>query len=537
MTAGRDDAAGRHQRRPTPPTDAARYGSVAAETASLAAALAAAATLLWAAAELLARARGHAAALAAPWLALVLAAALAVLPAARARHTTLRGMRLHRARPAAVYPHRDPLLGSDWLRLMASAARRHCVLETWHALLARPGAAATFWHNSIGTWMLMTNEPENVKALLSSRFDAWSIGGNRQKTTRLALGPHAIFSANGPEWARARALIRPSFVRDEIADLACTDRHVDAFLARLPSDPAAAVDLQALLYMFTMDTSTDFMCAARHPLRLPVCADSARPRCRFGHSTDMLVSPTPDAVKFTESFEYALLSSASRARLGWLPLLLPDRRLDASVAYCKAFIDGHVAAALREGGAKPPAGRGHVFMHDMLDSGAGHADITEQLLAMILGGRDTSASTMSSMFWALARRPDVVSRLRDEVAAALAGRRPTWEELRALKYVNSVIKEGELRRVGRRPDRGQLTTRALRRPALRLWAPVAANMRCANQDTVLPRGGGADGREPLFVPRGTSCRFSMYSLHRRRDVYGDDADEFRPERWETLRPG
>ena len=26
-------------------------------------------------------------------------------------------------------------------------------------------------------------------------------------------------------------------------------------------------------------------------------------------------------------------------------------------------------------------------------------------------------------------------------------------------------------------------------------------------------------------------------MHRRKDYYGEDADEFRPERWETLRPG
>ncbi len=31
--------------------------------------------------------------------------------------------------------------------------------------------------------------------------------------------------------------------------------------------------------------------------------------------------------------------------------------------------------------------------------------------------------------------------------------------------------------------------------------------------------------------------WSVYTMHRRKDYYGEDADEFKPERWETLRPG
>ena len=56
-------------------------------------------------------------------------------------------------------------------------------------------------------------------------------------------------------------------------------------------------------------------------------------------------------------------------------------------------------------------------------------------------------------------------------------------------------------------------------------------------DTVLPKGGGPDGESPLFIPKKTVVQYHVYAMHRRKDLYGDDADEFRPERWEKIRPG
>jgi len=63
------------------------------------------------------------------------------------------------------------------------------------------------------------------------------------------------------------------------------------------------------------------------------------------------------------------------------------------------------------------------------------------------------------------------------------------------------------------------------------------NSRMANKDTVLPFGGGPDGRSPSYVPRGRTVSYSVYAMHRDKTVYGEDADEFRPERWEHVRPG
>ncbi|KAL3297920.1 Cytochrome P450 [Colletotrichum asianum] len=54
-------------------------------------------------------------------------------------------------------------------------------------------------------------------------------------------------------------------------------------------------------------------------------------------------------------------------------------------------------------------------------------------------------------------------------------------------------------------------------------------------DTTLPCGGGPDGTSPVFVPAGTEVNFSTHVLHRRKDLWGPDADEFVPERWEAKR--
>lgn len=50
--------------------------------------------------------------------------------------------------------------------------------------------------------------------------------------------------------------------------------------------------------------------------------------------------------------------------------------------------------------------------------------------------------------------------------------------------------------------------------------------------TTLPTGGGPDGKAPILIRPGEAVGYCVYVMHRRKDLYGEDADEFRPERWE-----
>ncbi|KAK1983086.1 cytochrome P450 [Colletotrichum cereale] len=386
-------------------------------------------------------------------------------------------------------PQWDPVFGIDWVRTALARQRDHGLLEWWSTLFAKLGN--TWWFKTPTGWVLMTAEPANLKSLLASDFGDFPITGPRRDVLLPMLGPEAIFVSNGDEWHRARAMMRPTFVRNQIADLNCFERHVGNLMGRIPKD-GATVDLQELLYMMTMDSATDFM---------------------FGHSTNMLTTPSPEAHKFALTFDSITTTSGLRARQGLLTSLHGDKKSDERIATVHRFSDQYIKrkAAAAD---KADAERDYVFLYDVMGQpGATPEYVRAQLLSMILAGRDTTASTLSALFWILARDEAVMRRLRGEVDE-LQGRKPSWEEMRDMKYLNMVLKE-----------------------ILRLYPSVATMSRGTARDTTLPVGGGPDRKSPVFVPKGTTVRWSIFHLQRRKDLYGEDADEFRPDRWDRRRPG
>ena len=71
----------------------------------------------------------------------------------------------------------------------------------------------------------------------------------------------------------------------------------------------------------------------------------------------------------------------------------------------------------------------------------------------------------------------------------------------------------------------------------RLLMPSNSNRRLCLRDCVLPSGGGPNGKQPIFVPRGTVVNVNLGAMQRDKDIWGDDANEFRPERWEDMKTG
>lgn len=133
-------------------------------------------------------------------------------------------------------------------------------------------------------------------------------------------------------------------------------------------------------------------------------------------------------------------------------------------------------------------------------------------------GRDTTAGLLSWTFYVLVRHPDVYGKLRGIILESFGTyKHPhdiTFANLKACTYLQHVLSE-----------------------VLRLYANVPINSRRATKDTTLPRGGGPDGLSPIYVQKGKEVNYVVHVMHRHKDIWGPDADEFKPERWIGKKPG
>ncbi|RHZ46325.1 cytochrome P450 [Aspergillus thermomutatus] len=411
--------------------------------------------------------------------------------------------REHNCQPPPRIPSKDPFFGLDRTYTTIKNVKEHKFLERGLARFNELGHTMTA--TRLSETIILTRDPQNIKTILSLRFKDYGLG-SRIHTFGPLLG-HGIFTTDGEHWAQSRAMIRPNFVRDQVAHLGIFEALMADLIDLIPGD-GSTVDLQDLFFSYTIDSATEFL---------------------FGQSVQSLKkrrSGGRDAGvedDFASAFNYAQHAIAMRMRLGALTRFYRDRKAERCNRICHALVEQFVDRALEvraqgldektlEDGDGEKKQR-YLFLHGLAQQTGDRRRIRDELMNVLLAGRDTTASLLSNLFFMLAKHPRIWAKLREEVAF-LNGRPPTYEQLRNLTYLKYCLNE-----------------------SLRMHPVVPGNARFANTDTVLPVGGGPDGQSPVFVPKGAIVTYSVWSMHRREDFYGPDANEFRPERWADLRPG
>ncbi|KDR81977.1 hypothetical protein GALMADRAFT_240373 [Galerina marginata CBS 339.88] len=142
-------------------------------------------------------------------------------------------------------------------------------------------------------------------------------------------------------------------------------------------------------------------------------------------------------------------------------------------------------------------------------------DVLGQIPTFMSAGHETTSISSTWAFYALSQNKDAQTKLREELMT-ISTDNPTMDELNSLPYLDTVVRE-----------------------SLRLYAPVPETSRVAAKDDFLPLSKPFIDRHgklhhELRMKKGQSVAIPIIPINRAKALWGEDAKEFKPERWENL---
>ena len=249
------------------------------------------------------------------------------------------------------------------------------------------------------------------------------------------------------------------------------------------------VDFARLLQYLTLDTITDMA---------------------FGEPAGFL-SEDGDQFQYLEIMSQALPRFEWISALPWLNRLLHSpiiSRLVMPSSTDKTGV-GHLMGIAKQMVARR-FGAGKEVKEDMLGSyikhGLSQREAETEAVLNIMAGSDTTVTALRSIVLYIISNPVIYRKLQLELDTAankhlLTGHFVRDSEARDLPYMQACVKEG-----------------------LRVFPPTVGLMQ-----KVVPEEG--DTFNGMRIPGGTKIGYCAWGLHRSKEVFGEDADMFRPERW------
>ncbi|KAF1937855.1 cytochrome P450 [Clathrospora elynae] len=351
----------------------------------------------------------------------------------------------------------------------------------------------------IGDRVVLTAEPENIKAILATQFKDYGKGEEFRKDWHTFLG-NGIFTTDGQLWHNSRQLIRPQFVKDRLSDIDIFEEHTQVLISKIGQNQE--IDMLDMMFRYTLDAATHFL---------------------LGQSVGSLEEPQ---TVFADAFANAQRIQGIVARVGPLNWLIPRKRMGFYDSiktindFVSTYIDKALALSPEELEKKATHNEGYTFLHAIAAYTRDRDMLRDQLVSVLLAGRDTTACTLTWVIYHLSIEPKITAKLRQEIVDTVGlNRTPTYEDLKNMKYLQHILNE-----------------------TLRLYPVVPYNLRISLKDTTLPTGGGADGQQPIGILAGTPVAYSTLVMQRRADLYPPTSssfpspEKFVPERWDDWTP-
>ncbi|KAL2810745.1 cytochrome P450 [Aspergillus granulosus] len=415
------------------------------------------------------------------------------LKVCKKRVAEYRKRKAHGCKAIPSYPQWDAIFGLDLALSQWKALTQHYYIPWLRKI--HHNRPKTFTTKFLGTRQIYTIEPENLKAMTALVWRDFGIRPLRGfKGYGKPFADKGVNTVDGDDWVFSRFLIKPFFDRDVYTSTERLRPYVDHFLRILPPD-GQTYNVQPYVQRWFLDVTTDFI---------------------FGSPMDALTYL--DRARITWAMLDVLRGIRLRIQM-WKAYKLLDWSWWYKAVYSvHDFVDVHITRAyteIEERRAHLEAGEKEQDLgperKDLLWHMASHCpdreELRSQLCLLLVPNNDTTSIFISNCIWHLARHPDAWERCREEVLAH--GDAPiTFEALRGMKFINGVLNETH-----------------------RLTPNNVTQVRSCLRDTTLPLGGGPDGKSPIYVRKGDMVQVTKTVLQRDPEYWGDDADEFKPQRW------
>ncbi|KAF9453671.1 cytochrome P450 [Macrolepiota fuliginosa MF-IS2] len=144
-------------------------------------------------------------------------------------------------------------------------------------------------------------------------------------------------------------------------------------------------------------------------------------------------------------------------------------------------------------------------------------DVVSQIPTFIVAGHETTSTAVTWTLYSLTRYKTIQEKLREELLAVWTDN-PTMDDLNSLSYLDAVVRE-----------------------TLRLHAPVAATLRIAKEEDILPLENPVIDRQGnthnhIRITKGQTILIPIALINTSKEIWGEDAREFNPSRWSSVPP-
>ncbi|MEY7848815.1 cytochrome P450 [Natrarchaeobius sp. A-rgal3] len=291
----------------------------------------------------------------------------------------------------------------------------------------------------------------------------------------LDIGAEGLVMSDGEQWRRQRGVMQPVFTTDRVQSYGETmATYADRATKRWDDGDVIVANKE-----FSR-------------LTLRILAEAL---------FDLEVDPTSDDEAVVRAAR-AINERADARRLstflpGWVPTLA-DRRFERTMDDYRCRVEELIEHRRAVGADGDDLLSILVRAGGSGESALSEAEISDNLVAFLFAGHETSSVALTYTFSLLAQCDDVVDELRAELESVVGDDRPGAEHARDLEYTDAVITE-----------------------AMRRYPPVYMLFRRALEDVSI---GG------YRIPEGTILTLPQFRLHRDERFY-DAPEEFRPERW------